>query len=77
MAYEVHIETWMMDSETADWLATESWWLDSQYEDARTVARQQGQTVATDASVVMTEYTQKNPAQDGGILYDFVYEVTV
>lgn len=75
--FEVHIETWMMDADTANWLAGETWWLDSQYYDARNIAKQQGNTVDPQAAVTLTGFTQTGAAPDGGLLYDFVYEVDV
>lgn len=73
--YEVHIETWMLDAETADWLVTDPGWLESQLADAANRARLDGKTVTGAATYVRHTYT--GPANDGGMMYDVVFNVPV
>lgn len=73
--FEAHIETWMYDADTADWLATDQGWLDVQFEDAKDVARAAGKNPS--GAVTLANYTQLGPSNDGGLRYDFVYNVPV
>lgn len=75
MNYEAHIEAWMYDAETADWLATDTDWLNIQYDDAKDLARAAGKTPT--GVVSLKEYNQTGTANDGGLTYDFVFNVAV
>jgi hypothetical protein len=72
--FEAHIECWMYDADTADWLATDPGWLAVQYDDAKDIAVANGKTPT--GAVSLKSYTLIGPLNDG-LDYDFVYEVAV
>jgi hypothetical protein len=72
--FTTHIETWMYDAETADWLATDPGWLAAQFNDVLNQAIAANRTPSGDVSLV--NYTLIGPA-DEGLMYDFEYSVPV
>jgi hypothetical protein len=75
MNYEVHIETWMLDAETADWIVTDPGWLESQSADAANRATNDGKTV--NGTATYNRHTYTGPANDGGLMYDVVFDVPI
>lgn len=72
--FEAHIESWVYDADTADWIVTDEGWLAVQYEDAKDIARANSKTPT--GAVSLKSYTQTGTANDG-LIYDFVFNVAV
>lgn len=74
MNYEAHIECWMYDADTADWLSTDEGWLAVQFDDAKDLARAAGKNPT--GAVSLKAYSLLGPLNDG-LNYDFIYNVAV
>lgn len=70
--YEAHVEANMMDDDTADFLSSDSSWLQAQWPECRRQATVAGKSVTGDPSLV--SYAFKEEVEDGR-LYDFTFNV--
>lgn len=73
--FRAHLENWMMDQETADWIVTWEDWLNAQYEDAKNRAIAAGKTPT--GEVTFVELVFQYVANDGGLIFDCIFDVAV
>lgn len=70
--YVAHIEANMLDDDTADFLSTDSGWLEAQWPECRRQAQEAGKTVTGNPE--LSGFTRGEETDDG-YLYDFSFNV--